>query len=165
MTLLKATTMTEQATPMSTVESDRSEILIALDRERQNKAERRKALYKALWDEHQVRGRWDSRLCQKYIKGEDINIQLIAAALKEMNFYSRKTNYPSYIKILKCHHRKHCNNGQSDNNELLQNQMSSYAKYAVACNLAVEDMYICNENHCIEGDLKAYHTIWMPPVH
>lgn len=90
------------------VDMDRELVLRHINQQRNERARRKKILYSSLKDIYGVQPRQDSRLCRKYIYGENIEISYIANILAEQDWFYKNTNYPSLNQKLQKAHKENC---------------------------------------------------------
>lgn len=91
--------------------------------------------------------REDSKLCQRFIGGEQLSIHFIATVLHEMDYLNKKTAYPQLMDILVGEHRKACY--PLDTHQL---EADVYAKLSVqAKHLALSENNCGIIEHCVPG--------------
>lgn len=85
----------------------------------------------------------DSRLCRKYIFGEDIPIIIIADMLREVDWYHKNTSYNDINHVLQAAHKLYC---PFDIDPFLVKDLFS----SIAKNLCFSSQRAhCTENQCI----------------
>ncbi len=88
--------------------TDRDLVLQHIHQQSQQRVNRKKKLYNQLRYRYHVQPREDSRLCRKYIYGENIPINYIAYMLKEQDYFYKHTDYPIINRDLQAHHKQFC---------------------------------------------------------
>lgn len=110
------------------------------------RAKRRNLLRREL-AKYNVEFREDSKLCQRFIGGENISIREIANILYEMTYLSKHTGYNDLMNILVTAHRCHC-----APHEVKQMESDVYLKLSVqAKHMALSDNNISIIEHCCPG--------------
>lgn len=91
--------------------------------------------------------REDSKLCQRFIGGENLSIQFIAQVLHEMDHLAKHTAYPELMNLLVQEHRRWCVPHEQHNMEA-----DVYAKISVqAKHIALSDNNCSLIEHCVPG--------------
>jgi len=90
------------------VNSDRKLIFQHIAQQRKLQNARKAFLYKELATKYGVTAREDSRLCRKYIFGENIPISTIAYMLRETDWFHKNTSYDKVNHSLQQSHKDHC---------------------------------------------------------
>lgn len=123
--------------------SDRKKIFQHIARQRKLQQVRKDFLYNELKTKYNVLAREDSRLCRKYIFGEDIDISSIAYMLQETDWFHKNTNYNDVNHSLQQSHKDHCVKDLDP--FIIKDSFSSLAK--VLCN--EKEYQRCNETCCM----------------
>lgn len=87
---------------------DKTKIFKHIAWQKKMQSRRKDFLYKVLLEKYNVVARDDSRLCRKYIFGENINIATIADMLKETDWYHKNTPYHQTNTEMQQCHKDHC---------------------------------------------------------
>lgn len=130
-----------------------------------NPRSRRRNILRSELQRYGVALREDSKICQRFIGGEDISIQYIAHVLTEMDYLSKHTGYSDIMDILVHHHRAHCmpledRAAEADVYAKLSVQAKHTALSAMNCNLIEH----CKTDFCVANEIGS-NQIALPTWH
>lgn len=125
-------------------DDERKRIMQKTQKFSKNPRSRRRNILRTELGKFGLEVREDSKLCQRFIGGENISIKFIASVMQEMNYLSKHTAYDDLMHILVQSHREHC-----DPHHERQRESDVYAKLSVqAKHLALSQNDCCLIEHC-----------------
>lgn len=112
-----------------------------------NPRARRRNILRAELKKYGVQLREDSKICQRFIAGENISIHYIAQILTEMDYLTKHTGYSDIMDLMVLQHRAHCVPYEDKAKE-----GDVYAKLSVQSkHIALSQMTCSLIEHCAPG--------------
>lgn len=120
----------------------------------------RRNLLKEELHKYNVQLREDSKLCQRFIGGEDVPIAMIAQNLIEMDYLIRETAYPELMDMYVQAHREFCQPKQNRHEESdVFAKLSVEAKHTALSQHSCILIRTCQDEFCLADEIGSCQIV------